>query len=88
MTRKMAEEDEGVGGGRHNGGGIDCHQSHLTPPISPRVDGLKYTEGNEDLMVPNGRDYCIAVFFIIFGTVAIVAGLASNILKIVKGDDG
>ena len=48
---------------------------------------LKEIEGKEDLMVPNGWDYCIAVFYIIFGIFAMLAGLTSNILSIVMGDE-
>jgi len=48
---------------------------------------LEEIEGKEDLMVPNGWDYCIAVFYIIFGVFAMLAGLTSNILSIVMGDD-
>mmetsp|Transcript_117 Transcript_117/g.163 ORF Transcript_117/g.163 Transcript_117/m.163 type:complete len:421 (+) Transcript_117:288-1550(+) len=33
----------------------------------------------EDIMVPNGREFSIAIFFVIFGVVAVIAGVGSNL---------
>jgi hypothetical protein len=33
----------------------------------------------ENALVPNGREFCIAIFFVIFGLVAVIAGVGSNI---------
>lgn len=41
------------------------------------VQGQKECE-TEDEPLANGREFCIAIFFIVFGVVALVAGLASN----------
>eukprot|EP00555_Chaetoceros_dichaeta_P003309 CAMPEP_0198250496 /NCGR_PEP_ID=MMETSP1447-20131203/1668_1 /TAXON_ID=420782 /ORGANISM="Chaetoceros dichaeta, Strain CCMP1751" /LENGTH=665 /DNA_ID=CAMNT_0043935343 /DNA_START=26 /DNA_END=2023 /DNA_ORIENTATION=- len=93
MRRKFLEEDgeaaalvtNGNGGGGTNGD----YQSHSTPPLSPNnVIASEGEGGDTELMVPNRGDYCMAVFFIIFGAVAIVAGLTSNIYIIIKGDGG
>jgi len=97
MRKKFAEEDGAIGAGvvagsGYDGSGNDHYQSHSTPPYSPD-NGADLREatatrgGDGDLMVPNRGDYCIAVFFIIFGVVAIVAGLTSNIVSIIKDDD-
>jgi len=100
MRKKFAEEDAGAGvttaltgGGGYNNEENDHYQSHSTPPISPpnamghnAVANADQSGGDGDLMVPNRGDYCMAVFFIIFGAVAIVAGLTSNIVIIIKGD--
>ena len=43
-------------------------------------------DSSEDIMVPNGREFVMAIFFILFGVISIVAGLTSNIYVIVKGD--
>lgn len=85
MRRKIAEED----GGRDRVGGEDAYgsyQAHSTPPITRNDSNSIETEGSELLIVPSRGDYFMAVFFIIFGTVAIVAGLTSNIWMIIKGD--
>jgi len=34
---------------------------------------------NEDLMVPNSHDFRVAMFFIVFGVISVVAGVGSNI---------
>jgi len=86
MRRKIAEED----GGFDRGGGEDAHgsyQAHSTPPITHNVNVSTETERSDFLMVPNMRDYFVAVFFILFGMLSIVAGLTSNIWMIIKGDD-
>ncbi len=33
----------------------------------------------EDILIPNGKEFCIAIFFVIFGVVAVIAGIGSNI---------
>lgn len=33
----------------------------------------------EDILIPNGREFYIAIFFVIFGFVAVIAGVGSNI---------
>ncbi len=34
---------------------------------------------DEDVTIPNGREFCIAIFFIIFGVIAVFAGVISNV---------
>jgi hypothetical protein len=33
----------------------------------------------EDIMIPNGTEFTIAIFFVIFGVIAVIAGVGSNI---------
>ena len=33
----------------------------------------------EDILIPNTKEFCIAIFFVIFGVVAAIAGVGSNI---------
>jgi len=52
------------------------YQSHLTPWLSHNNSITLEGEGSDnDLMVPNRGDYCMAVFLVIFGAVVIVAGI-------------
>jgi len=46
----------------------------------PSSQGSKEIEV-EDEPLANAREFCIAIFFILFGVVAVVAGLASNVVE-------
>ena len=73
---------------RNNNTGED-YLSHSTPPHSPTDNNSTETQKSDsekDIMVPNTYEYFTAVFFILFGTLAIVAGLTSNIWMIVTQD--
>ncbi len=39
----------------------------------------------EEILVPNGREFMIAIFFIVFGVIAVIAGVGSNIYVQVVG---
>jgi sodium-coupled neutral amino acid transporter 11 len=51
---------------------------------SPQCSG---EDSAEDIISPNGREFCSSIFFIVFGFISIIAGLSSNIYVILKGDD-
>ena len=34
---------------------------------------------NEEVLIPNGREFCIAILFIIFGVISVIAGVGSNL---------
>ena len=59
-----------------------CFQLH---DVTAANAGPSQEENGEALPDPQGFDYLVAIVFIIFGVVALVAGLTSNIWGIVNG---
>lgn len=60
------------------------YEVHLTPTDS-QSEAVEDT--NEDTVIPTGIEFCKAIFFIIFGTIGLVAGLSSNIYALMKDED-
>jgi hypothetical protein len=60
---------------RENLSSNDGYMAHGSPTSS---EELARTE-DEALLAPSGKDFCIAIFFIVFGVVAAAAGLGTNI---------
>ncbi len=41
--------------------------------------GEEAVEGHaEDILDTNGREFCIAIFFVVFGIISVIAGVGSN----------
>jgi len=69
---------------------VDDNDTGVTPnPYQPHVPESQVNDNyvemknnaheDNDLMVPTTREYCIAIFFILFGVLSLVAGVTSNI---------
>jgi sodium-coupled neutral amino acid transporter 11 len=83
MRKKLSEQTE-------SGEVSSPYSAHATPPASPTENSntdSAYSYSSEDVMMPNRWDYCMSIFFILFGILAAIAGVTSNIYVQIKGDE-
>ena len=60
--------------------GVDLDAPMQRPDVEVRVPA-----DDDDDMVATKRDFCVAIFFIVFGVIAAVAGVGSNVYVQVNG---
>jgi len=68
--------------GRTNMNSKISRESNMDPRTAPPQD---VSDEDGDVIIPNGTEFTIAIFFVIFGVVAVFAGVGSNIYMIVNG---
>mmetsp|Transcript_247 Transcript_247/g.391 ORF Transcript_247/g.391 Transcript_247/m.391 type:complete len:680 (+) Transcript_247:108-2147(+) len=64
----------------------DNKNSH-SKTSSRRCCGRRNSNDEIDIMLPSGGEYCMAIFFIVFGAIAAFAGVTSNIYAQIKGEE-